>query len=273
MISRLKKDVSDSEIATHMEGRMADLMAHVVGGSTVPAPERTTSQEHTQSSTTETPTAKTSITQHEREFLESIIEQPHLSVTARRDFLGLSTWQNNERKKSLVAAGLVEEFSINLGKATGGILKLMDLTPAGYEALGKVPKAPRPLNCSAEHFWWQRLIATHYRQEGYDVEIEMHRNGVFADVGIVRDGKKTAVEVELTPKNAVANVQRDLAAGFDEVIVAARNTRVLKAIEDRLWSILAPDLHERVSLRLLADLPFAQELLKPTARRRALQGS
>jgi len=262
-MNRLRKDVSDAEIATHMAPRVLELMRSVVQRIVRKAPEPKADEIAPKRDVR----GNGKLSALEVEYLESIVAEPRLSVTARRDHLALSTWQNNEVKRSLLEKGLIEEFSVNLGKVTGGIMKLQELTEEGFRALGMKPKRSRPQNVSAEHWFWQKEIAAFYQSSGTQAEIEMHVNGVFADVGLVKHGRKIAIEVGITPKNEVANVQRDLAAGFDEVIVAGRNMRVLKAIEERLWPVLAPELHDRVKLILLSDFPFVRELLKRVVQR------
>jgi hypothetical protein len=208
----------------------------------------------------------------EHEYLESVPEQPNLTITGRRDYLGLSTYQSNHLKRLLLEKGLVEQFSLNLGERTGGIIKLLALTAEGSRVLGRKLESARPQNMSAEHWFWQKSIAHHFKVLGYAVEVEMALNGVRADVGVVKDTKRIAIEVGITAKNEVANVQQDLKAGFDEVVVACRNLAVRRAVEDRLKDVLSKEQWTQVSLIQLCDFWFVKDLFRP-ARKTALQGS
>ena len=184
-----------------------------------------------------------------------------LSVTQRRDILGLSTYTNDRIKKALLAKGLVEELSINLGRNTQGIAKFLELTEFGYRALKRKCPTMRPLNTSPEHWWWQRRIEHFYRDQGYEAEIEMALNGKRADVGLIKDGVKIAVEVGMTAKNEVVNVRRDLGAGFERVLVACRNAQVLCAVKQNL-DVLTENERKRVKLILLSDFSFVRGMTR-----------
>jgi hypothetical protein len=278
MTSRLAKDVSDAEISSMMVPHLERLMRAVVPrfrsekraeqGSALLTVRmangaRSSSGERSQDAILSAP---------EREYLESIPEAPNLTITGRRDYLGLSTYQSNHLKRLLLEKGLIEQFSLNLGRQTGGIIKLLELTAAGYRILGQKQENRRPQNCSAEHWFWQRAIATSFQSLGYPVEVEMALDGIRADVGFLKDGKRIAIEVGITTKNEVANVQRDLAAGFDEVVVACRNLMVRRAIEDRLKDLLSAEQWKQVSLLELCDFWFVKDLFRPL-RKGALQRS
>jgi len=195
------------------------------------------------------------------EFLESIVDKPNLSVTQRRDYLGESTGKFEQRKKLAIANGYAEELAINLGHATRGIVKLLELTPKGHAALGKKAPVQRPRNVSAEHWWYQRAYAAWAREQGFKAELEMRgTNGKRADIGVVRDGKVLAVEIALSPNNEVRNVVADL-DGFDSVLVACKNSRVRAAVEARL-KVLTLEQRSRVKLALLSDAGFIKSVFR-----------
>ncbi len=91
----------------------------------------------------------------------------------------------------------------------------------------------------------------------------MTRGGARADVGLIKDGKITALEFGFTANHEIANVKRDLAAGFDHVIVAAKNARVRKAIEARLWPVLGEKERTLVTVMELSEFAFVKELVGP----------
>jgi hypothetical protein len=200
---------------------------------------------------------------NEKEYMESVHANPHYSVTRHGQTLGLSSYMMDKLKKSLIEKGLIEEFSINLGKEFGGTVKFLELTNAGHKILGKKPKDKPARQCSQEHWWWQRQIHTYYANKGYRSESEMLRGSKRADVGVIHNCKTLAIEVELSAKNVVANVKEDLANGFDSVRVACRDAAVKQEAEKALhsWQGYAA-LEEKIEVCLLSDFGFIKGLKK-----------
>ncbi len=261
----LRKDVSDAELAEVMKPQLDELMRGVVhkprhnNRKAGKAPDATSnSAEEADKTPTEGDFSPSEV---EREYLDSVFEWPFLTVTGRADQLGLSSYQANRIKRSLLDNGLVTQFSINLGRKTRGIIKLVELTERGYETLGKTPENVRPDNVSGEHWFWQRAIARHFISKNIKTQIEMPLGDVRADVGLTHKDRRVAIEVGMTAKNEVANVKGDLKAGFDEVVVAAKNARVLATIKKRLWPVLTEDERGKVKTMLLSDFSFVDQLI------------
>ena len=271
-----RKGVSDADIERLCGAEIAQLMACVVprtpcAGASAIEPGHGEAEPQTGSNYRVNPGNLTSETV---ECLESILEKPNLTSTQRRDELGCSTYKFDQLKKRLLAMGLAEELAINFGTAAGGICKFLELTERGCAALEQKPGWKRPAGMSGEHWWWQRNLADWYRAQGLKAEIETCLNGKRADVGFIKDGLKVAIEVGLTAKNEVVNVQKDLEAGFDRVLVACRDAKVRKAVEESLQRTVSPDKLERVKLIMLSDFSFVKEILenKPGRVKSALQG-
>lgn len=262
---QFRKDVTDADIDRICGVEISELMSRVV-----PRAERGrgNSVEAANSNDKQTPGTDGSdfgrpetLNAEMIEFLESIVDKPNLTATQRRDYLGESTGKFEQRKKLAIANGFAEELAINLGYATRGIVKLLELTPKGYGALGKKVPAPRPLNVSAEHWWYQRAYAAWAREQGHKAELEMRgTNAKRADVGVLKNGKVLAVEIALSPNNEVRNVVADL-DGFDSVLVACKNSRVRAAIEERL-KVLTLEQRSRVKLALLSDAGFIKSVFR-----------
>jgi hypothetical protein len=174
--------------------------------------------------------------------------------------LGHSTYKNDKIKKALAGKGLIEEFTVNLGHATKGIIKLLEIKMKGYEVLRMKAPPSREHRCSAEHWFWQRNIADYYKSKGFHTEIEMSIRGKRADVGFLMDGMTVAVEVGLSPKNEVVNVQKDLEAGFDKILVACKTTKIKRAVQERLEGLISEDDWKKVKLILLSNFSFLKEL-------------
>lgn len=256
-----KKDVSDEEIAFLMKPHIEKLKGFTIRYRRLKGAE----QEENNKTTKKTEEKKQQnkeegLSQEDREYSESIVEKPNLSITQRRDFLGLSTYRNDQRKKALIEKGLVEEFSLNLGFQTRGNVKLLELTEKGYQALGKKAPGKRKFPCSAEHWWWQRNIHAFYRKQGFEAEIEKEMNGIRADVAFQKGEGWIAVEVGLSPKNEPVNARQDLEAGFSQVLLALKDSKVKVAVEKRVSEFLPEEMLKRVKLILLSDFSFVREM-------------
>ena len=80
------------------------------------------------------------------------------------------------------------------------------------------------------HRWFQARIRDHFEGLGHIARIEAYlpntHKGV--DVGVWKTREKVAIEVAMTPAHEVENVKKDLAAGWDRVVVACPNEGVLR---------------------------------------------
>ena len=74
--------------------------------------------------------------------------------------------------------------------------------------------------------------------------------------------KTVAVEIELSPKNAVTNFRQDIDAGFTRTIIACKNIRVKKEIENKITSFIEknPVYAEKARIILLSQYPFLKKL-------------
>jgi len=206
------------------------------------------------------------ISKEELDYLKSILEYPNLGVTARgRKLFGFSADKMTKLKNNLAAKELIKEFSVDLGKAFGGRVKMLKLTEQGYKAIDKEPPAPFPKSQgSFEHIWWQVHIAHDYAKRGYRANIERPLNGKPADVGVSNGKELVAVEVELTPKNVIYNFKADIDAGFSRVIIACKNQRVRQEANRQIESFVKnnPSYSGKHKIILLHDFPFVMELMK-----------
>jgi hypothetical protein len=181
-------------------------------------------------------------------------------VTARASRLGLSAYKMNALKKSLIKKGHVVQFSINIGKLFGGKVTLLALTGKGYKAIGKRPVL-KPDNISWEHWWWQRAICDYFNRHGAKADIEKSKNGKRADIGLIMSGSEIAVEVELSPKNAISNITADLEAGFGKVICCCKNSMVAKEVRRQVKAYSAYEsIKDRVEVKVLTELQLVKEL-------------
>lgn len=268
-----RKDVTDAEIETFMRPRIEEMMRDVVPRVVVREGKHGDTDGRGSQTAGKMPECGQTedLTSVEREYAESILECPNLTVTRRAAHLALSPYMNNKIMKALISKGMIEQVTLSLGYESRGVVKFLELMEKGYKALGKKPPPERAFRCSAEHYWWQKNIAAYYRSKGFETEIEMSLNSKRCDVGFVKDGLKIAVEVGLTPKNEVLNVQRDLEVGFHRVLVACKNTNVKRVVEQRLGDVLTDEHRARVKVILLSEFSFVKEIVGKRVRKDAVQ--
>ena len=78
-------------------------------------------------------------------------------------------------------------------------------------------------------------IAERMEKDGYKVRKEYPiGGGKTIDVLAVKDGKKTAVEVETGKSDVMSNIRKAVEEGMDYVIVAVTKKAVMKKIEEQV---------------------------------------
>jgi hypothetical protein len=94
----------------------------------------------------------------------------------------------------------------------------------------------------SQHRYLQKLIKKMAESRGYVAKIEaLTPDGSGrVDVSLERAGKKSAVEISVTPGDQweTHNVEKCLAAGYDEVIVCSNDAKNLQKIQAQLESKL-----------------------------------
>jgi hypothetical protein len=199
------------------------------------------------------------------DYLENVYKEPNLSLTARGIRLGLSADKRTAIKNNLIDNNFVDEFSVDLGKEFAGIVKMLKLTTKGYQVLGKnPPKKSQAKQGSLEHQWWQINCTRNYISKGHKAIIEYELNGKAADIGVEKDCEMFAVEIELTPKNAIYNFRADIEAGFKRVVIGCKNTRVKKQIEAQMQSFITDNTSfvGKANIVKLSEFPFVKQLYK-----------
>ena len=209
---------------------------------------------------------KVNLSSEQLSYLGNIHEKPNLSVTARgKTQFGYSADKNTRLKGSLIEAGLVEAFTVDLGRSFGGRVTLLRLTRQGYRAIGKTPPPEREglhKRASLEHVFWQEFLVESYRAKGFKAFMEYAQNGKRADVGVIRGNETVAVEVELSPKNLLPNFKKNIDAGFDRTVIACKNSAVRKQAEKQLAVFIDrnPEYAGKAKLVLLNEFPFVKKL-------------
>jgi hypothetical protein len=176
------------------------------------------------------------ITGAETRMLEEVMAHPTAGIVERRNRLGLSV-----RKLYSIVSSLSDRtlLSSSLVSTPKGKTRVLRLTAAGAEALDlKGQRIDGARHESDAHWYWKTKLAEGLRKKGYTVAVE--KGG--ADLVLGKDGERIAVEIETGKSDAEANVRRNLANGFERVIVVWLNGRPSKTVPD-----------ERVHAMALAD--------------------
>ena len=189
----------------------------------------------------------------EAQYVMAVKSQPFVSITQRNSSLLLTTYMGNKISRILKKHDLVQEIVIHTGRR-GGREKFFALTPKAVAIIGKqnLPKGKGGF----EHVWWQHFLAGEYSQQGFEVEVEAFRNGKAADLNLKKNGRLSAIEIAMSAGGECSNFLKDHAAGWDRVISASRDTKIMMKIqkewEQRKNGI--PD--DFVTFCLITDLVF-----------------
>jgi len=91
--------------------------------------------------------------------------------------------------------------------------------------------------------YWKRFYAQRFRERAYHVELEVPRQSGRVDVGVKKDGERIAIEIETGKSDFIRNVQQDLNAKYNKVLVVATDKSAFKKIQKSLvrFGLLIPN--------------------------------
>lgn len=164
-------------------------------------------------------------------YLMDVKNRPYLSIVQRNRALRLTNYMANRIVRKLHALGLVEEREIHSG-GKGRANKFLELTDKAIDLVG-----PQNLGSGKggfEHVYHQQRLREYFAAQGYTAVIEQFENGKAVDVGLVRDDRRAAIEVAMSPQGEVDNFEKDLRAGWHEVWSFARTQNIQDHIK-REW--------------------------------------
>lgn len=195
----------------------------------------------------------------EKAFLECAYRNPALSVTGVYKTQGLSAYMGDKLKRALTHKGLLKEISTHLGTGSR-IAKFLLLTSQGFNALatdyGQGKGGPL-------HRYWQTAIKLHTESEGYRTIIEEPVSGTkeTVDLGLERDGKRTAVEISVTTKTGheIDNAKKCLRARYDRVIVVFLEEYKLAEFQSLVEELFTSEEQKKISVGFVYD--FCQILV------------
>ena len=151
---------------------------------------------------------------------------------------------------------LVREVAVNPG-GRGGRFLLLELTSAGRELLGrfKIEPATGFGRGGVAHQWWVREIAEWLAEQGASVAVEDESHGARVDLFVGVGKRRIAVEVEMTDGHARQNIEKDLAAGLENVVSLLDDSTAAERLSEEL-----PQLPSGVRIAVLQDF---REALAP----------
>jgi len=173
------------------------------------------------------------LSEKEREFLEDVMRYRSCGITERYKRLGLSVDEGNRIKNLILSSNFIFCSDVSTGR---GRLKYLELSEKGKELLRKMGhEIEEGKKGGAEHEYWKHRVAELLKTRGYDIELEkaVGDSGT-VDIVATNKDKNLAVEIETGKSDAVANIKKDLAAGFDEVVSVATNDAVARKIKGLL---------------------------------------
>ena len=159
-------------------------------------------------------------------FIEDVLQHPDDGVKSRYKRLGISTGTANRLKEQLIAQGWLQNQTVDIGQTRKVILRL---TTQSKDALGLDTSEPQ--HGSIVHEYWKRFYAQRFREQGYDVEFEVPRRSGRMDVVARKDGEAIAIEVETGKSDFVRNIQQDLLARYDKILVVATDKKAFERVE------------------------------------------
>ncbi len=186
------------------------------------------------------------------QMLTNIRDYPFIDQKTRIETLNLASSSSTTDKyfKELVAKGFVRPHPIGFGK--GQSMKVFyEILDKGKE-FARMDKVEIPGKGEFKHKYWQHVIKTFFESLGYNAEIEKRYGLKNVDVGLDMNGKKTAVEVELSSDHLIENIQKDLEAGCEKIIIAIPNQRAINSYKKKI-DYYNKDLLHKIEFRVLTD--------------------
>jgi hypothetical protein len=178
------------------------------------------------------------------DYLVSCAREPFLSATERDRRLGIPAGTGNAYRGELERRGSLKLHRLQTGRRGGRVLGT-EVTESGHGLLARFGAAvgkPRGRG-SYEHKYEQWVIHQWGEARGYRSVIEHEVAGKAVDVYQVWEGEKVALEVVMEGLDKeLRNVERDLEAGFDRVVLCAVGRETLGRLRAKVVDKLGEEL-------------------------------
>lgn len=163
------------------------------------------------------------------QLLYDILTHPQDGVRQRYRRLELSDKKGHQIKEELLSQGWLESQTVELGQTRKLLLRL---TKQARETLGLDLSVPE--YGSLVHEYWKMFFGRKFEEKGYKINYEVPRQSGRVDVVVYRDGETIALEIETGKSNIIRNIQQDLAAKYDKIIVVATDRKAFEKVEREL---------------------------------------
>jgi len=166
--------------------------------------------------------------------LHDIYSFPYSGIVDRYRRLHWSRRKGHAIEEKCLVNNLIE--AINVPTRTGKVV-LLQLTNTGIRLLkqkGYQVKQSKKRE-SLIHEYWKQKAAAYFNAKGYTVSVEEPVNG-FTDLVIEKYGRRFAVEIETGKSNWYGNMNKNLAHGFNRIILISTNDKIynkLKALKEK----------------------------------------
>lgn len=191
-----------------------------------------------------------------KEVCAALAENGYLSLSELYARLGnVTPWLCRKIVSEMERQALVELCPLSLG-TRGNPRTFAVITEKGAQFAGLDYAAIRLAGRgSTEHVILQNLLAETLRSAGKTVVIEHEANGKAVDVAEIREDGTRAYEIELEPAHphVAENMLRDIAAGFDEVVVVTVNQASQTEAKDKLYKAIPWERLSRVKFKLFRE--------------------
>ena len=164
------------------------------------------------------------------QLFHDVITYPNDSVTTRYQRLDIGYKKGHRLKEQLVRNEWLESEMVELGhtrklllrptKKAKQSLKLNDQEPTNYGSL--------------IHEYWKWYYGDKYKAKGYQITLEHPRASGHTDIVVKKEKEKIAIEIETGKSDFNRNLQQNLLANYDKIIIVATNPAAFKKIERSL---------------------------------------
>ena len=244
---RVDKNISDAEVADYMRDKIKNLTP------TASEPINTFTPDETESKVEAQPTEPDKLDDNELTLLWDVKNRPFIPATERLNMLNFSTYMGQKLYNGLIEKGLVEGLEIKTNYR-GRPQKFYKLTDKGIAIVGKQNLGSG--KGGFEHRLHQRRLVEVFEAQGYKVTIEECKNGKNVDLGLSKNGKNIAVEIIISPQNAVENIEKDIAVGWKVIWLLCHTQTILDGVKQKWTSIASKYLGIVVEFYLLSEERF-----------------
>jgi hypothetical protein len=185
--------------------------------------------------------------------LTDIREHPFSDQKERIERLKLSNSSSTNQKyfKELEKEELVAAHKISFGSKRG--------VRVFYEIIDKGKEYARMKDFTLrgkgdfKHKFWQHTITKYFENKVSNPEIEKRYGNKNVDVGFNMNGRKVAVEIELSPDHLIENITKDLEAGCEFVIIVTTSKTTANNYKAKIRQQLDKDILNKIEFRTLTD--------------------